>query len=185
MSEEQGRDGRFFFELVSAPETPIPTEDIRPWEGETRIVGEGLPRIDAYERVSGVAQFTHDVFLPDMLYAAILRCPHPPAAVRSVDTSAAERMAGVRAVLTADSPGTDITWPHTPWLATMPKQSVLFDNHCRYEGEEVAAVAAETPQQARDALKAIRVDYKVLPFVIDEESALQADAPNIHESGNV
>ncbi len=185
MSEEQGRNGRFFFERVFAPETPIPTEDIGPWEGETRIVGKDLPRTDAYERVSGMAQFTHDVFLPDMLYAAILRCPHPHAMVRSVDTSAAETMPGVRAVLTADSPGTDISWPHTPWLATVPKQSMLFDNHCRYVGEEVAAVAADTPQQARDALKAIEVDYEVLPFVTDEESALRADAPNIHESGNV
>ena len=80
--------------------------------------------------------------------------------VKSIDTSAAEKMPGVVAVLTGKSPGADI-----PWYGGQTPQSKLFDPHCRYEGDEVAAVAAQTPYQAWDALKAIKVDYEELPFV--------------------
>jgi xanthine dehydrogenase YagR molybdenum-binding subunit len=149
-----------------------------PWT-ETRLVGKGVPRVDAFERVSGKAEYTYDVILPDMLYGAILRCPHAHAMVKSVDTSAAEKMPGVAAVLTGKSPGADI-----PWYGVKPPQSKLFDPHCRYQGDEVAAVAAQTPYQAWDAVKAIKVEYEVLPFVLDEDAALRPDAPKLHESGN-
>jgi xanthine dehydrogenase YagR molybdenum-binding subunit len=161
------------------PSPPPPEEKIIPWTGETRIVGRALPRVDAYERVSGAAQYTSDVILPDMIYGAILRCRHAHAMVKNVDTSAAEKLPGVLAVLTGKSPGADI-----PWYGGRVPLSKLFDPHCRYEGEEVAAVAAQTPYQAWDALQAIRVEYEELPFAIDEESALKAGAPKIHESGN-
>ena len=173
-----------FADRIPAPVTPEPEEEIAPLSGETRVLGKGLLRVDGYERVSGDAQYTQDVYPAGMLHAAILRCPHAHAMVKSVDTSAAERMPGVRAVLSADSPGTNISWPHTTWLADRPKQSVLFDRHCRYAGDEVAAVAAETPHQAYDAHKAIRVEYEVLPFMLDEESALDPSAPQLHEEGN-
>ena len=62
--------------------------------------------------------------------------------------------------------------------------SRLFDPHCRYEGEEVAAVAAESPQQAWDAVRAIQVEYETLPFVIDMEEALKPGAPPVQEGGN-
>ncbi len=157
---------------------PSPAEEkIEPW-GETRIVGKALPRVDAYERVSGAAQYTADVILPDMIYAAILRCPHAHAMVKSVDTSAAEKSPGVLAVLTGKSPGADV-----PWYGGRTAQSRLFDPHCRYEGEEVAAVAAQTPYQASDALKVIKVEYDKLPFVLDD-SALKPEAPKLHDSGN-
>lgn len=163
------------------PSTPPPDEKMKPW-GETRIVSKGPARVDAFERVSGKAEFTYDVILPDMLYAAILRCPHAHAIVKSVDTSAAEKMPGVVGVLTGASPGADIPWYGGGFGG--PAQSKLFDSHCRYQGEEVAAVAAQTPYQAQDALKAIKVDYEVLPFVVDEESALKPDAPKLFPSGN-
>ena len=164
------------FRAEFEPTAPAAEEKIEPW-GATRIVGKPLPRVDAYDRVSGAARYTADVLLPDMIYAAILRCPHAHAMVKSVDTSAAEKMPGVVAVLTGKSPGADIPWygGRTP--------SKLFDPHCRHEGEEVAAVAARTSYQAFDALKAIKVEYEVLPFVIDE-AALKPDAPKLHESGN-
>jgi len=165
------------FRASFEPSGPPAEERIQPW-GETRIVGKPLPRVDAYERVSGAAQYTADVLLPDMLYAAILRCPHAHAMVKSIDTSAAEKMPGVAAVLTGKSPGADI-----PWYGGKAPQSKLFDPHCRYEGDEVAAVAAQTPYQAADALKAIKVEYEKLPFVIDD-SALKPGAPKLHESGN-
>jgi CO/xanthine dehydrogenase Mo-binding subunit len=164
-------------------EPPAPSEDtMRPWT-ETRVVGKALPRVDAYERVSGKAQYTYDVILPDMVYGAILRCPHAHAMVKNVDTSAAEKMPGVVGILTGKSPGADIPW-YSVGYGGGPSQSKLFDPHCRYEGEEVAAVAAQTPYQAWDALKAIQVEYEVLPFVIDQDDALKPDAPKLFESGN-
>ncbi len=161
------------------PETPAPKAEMPPW-GETKVVGRPLPRVDAYERVSGSAVYPLDIALPDMLHAAILRCPHAHAQVKSIDTSAAEKMPGVRAVLTGSSPGTDI-----PWYRSRGKSySKLFDDRARHEGDEVAAVAAETRTQAYDALKAIRVEYEVLAFVLDPREALRPEAPPIHDGGN-
>ncbi len=157
---------------------PPAEEKIQPW-GETRIVGKALPRVDSYDRVSGTAQYTADIILPDMIYAAIRRCPHAHAMLKSIDTSAAEKMPGVVAILTGKSPGADV-----PWYGGRTPQSKLFDPHCRHEGEEVAAVAATTPYLAFDALKAIKTEYEILPFVLDEASALKPGAPKLHESGN-
>ncbi|MCP4900661.1 MAG: xanthine dehydrogenase family protein molybdopterin-binding subunit, partial [bacterium] len=131
-------------------------------------------------RVSGTAVYPHDVSLPDMLHGAILRCPHPHAKVVRIDTATAEKMPGVRAVLTASSQGADLPW----YQRGETVYGQLFDSHCRHEGEEVAAVAADTPQQAMDALRVIDVEYEVLPFVIDDEVALTPDAPLVHDSGN-
>jgi len=162
--------------------TPAPPaeEKLQPWTGETQIVGKPLPRIDAYDRVSGTAEYTYDINLPGMLYAAILRCPHAHAMVKNIDTSAAEKMPGVLGVVTGKTPGANVPW----YGSGNNPQSTLFDPHCRYEGDEVAAVAAKTPYQAQDALKAIKVEYEVLPFVLDEASALKADAPKLHGSSN-
>jgi xanthine dehydrogenase YagR molybdenum-binding subunit len=163
------------------PSTPEPEDDLRPWPGTTKVVGTSPARIDAYERVSGTALYTQDVLFPDMLHAALLRCPHPHARVTRIDTGAAERMPGVSAVLTHRSPGADIPW----YRRTGQPQSRLFDPHCRYEGEEVAAVAAETEEQARDALRAIDVEYELLPFVVDPEEALGSAAPPVHGETNL
>ncbi len=161
------------------PETPAPKAAMPPW-GETKVVGKPLPRVDAYERVSGSAVFPLDFALPDMLHGAILRCPYPHAQVKSIDTSAAEKMPGVRAVITGKTPGADV-----PWYRSRGKWfSKLFDDRVRHEGDEVAAVAAETRAQAYDALKAIRVEYEELAFVLDPREALKADAPLIHDGGN-
>jgi CO/xanthine dehydrogenase Mo-binding subunit len=162
------------------PETPAPSDESAPWT-PTEIVGTRVPRVDAYERVSGTATYPHDVTLPDMLHGAILRCPHANANIKSIDTSKAEKMPGVRAVLTAKSPGTDIPW----YDRRGTYYSRLFDAHCRCEGEEVAAVAAETPLQAADAIRAIVVQYEVLPFVIDDAAALEPTAPLLIEGGNL
>ena len=155
------------------PTTPEPKQKQDHW-GDTRVVGSARPRIDAYERLSGAAIYPSDVVLPDMLYGAILRCPHAHAKVLSVDTSAAEAMPGVAAIITDATPDCDIPW--------QPSQSApasrLFDPHCRFEGEAVAAVAAETPYQAKDALRAIKVEYEKLPFVSDTDAALAPDAPS-------
>lgn len=179
MSEWYNDDAEAYFRSEYEPQTPEPDEKLRQWEGETKIVGKAQPRVDAYERVSGAAQYTYDMSFPGMLHAAILRCPHAHAKIKSIDTGEAEQMPGVKAVLTGESPGVDI-----PWYGGRNPQSKLFDSHCRYEGDEVAAVAAETPQQAWDALRAIKVEYEILPFVVDEETSLAPDAPKLHGDSN-
>lgn len=152
----------------------------KPW-GETTIVGKAIPRVDAYERLSGAAIYPLDVFLPDMLYAATLRCPHAHALVKKVDLTKASQMPGVRAVLSdADAEA------RLPWYSGPGNQpgSRLFDPHCRFEGEEVAVVAAESQQQAWDAVRAIQVEYEKLPFVTNLVDALKPGAPAIQEGGN-
>ncbi len=155
----------------------------KPW-GETTVVGKPIPRIDAYERLSGSAIYPLDVILPDMLYGAILRCPHANALVKKVDASKARRMPGVRAVLSDADPEAQVPW-FTSATDRTKMVSRLFDTHCRHEGEEVAAVAAENPQQAWDAVKAIQVEYEKLPFVTNMEDALKPGAPAVHEGGNL
>ncbi|HEY3381632.1 MAG TPA: xanthine dehydrogenase family protein molybdopterin-binding subunit [Vicinamibacterales bacterium] len=167
------------------PQPPAPAQEqaglpLPPWE-KTRIVGTRQPRIDAYARASGSAEFTLDVSLPGMLHAAILRCPHGHAMVKSVDASAALNVRGVHAVITPDQEDAGIPWYDE---ADKGAQSRLLDPHCRYAGEEVAAVAAETPYQAFDALRAITVQYDVRPFVVDMDEALKPGAPLVHEGGN-
>ena len=171
-------DDRYYVTDVP-PETPEPADQPAPWT-TTTVVGKRLPRVDGYERVSGAAVYTADVVLPDMLYAAVLRCPHAHAMVKTIDTSKAEKMPGVAAILTDKSPGADVPW----FNARTGPLSRLFDPHCRYEGEEVAGVAAETPYQAWDAVRAIAVEYEVLPFVADAEDALKPGAVAIHQGGN-
>jgi CO/xanthine dehydrogenase Mo-binding subunit len=162
----------------AVPETAAPDGTPQPW-GETRVVGKPLPRVDGYERVSGTAVYPSDVILPDMLHGAVLRCPHPSARVKSFDASQAERMPGVRAVITGATPAADLRWYYSRTVFTK-----LFDPRCRFEGEAVAAVAAETPQQAWDAVRAIKVDYEVLPFVVDERTSLRPAAAAVHDGGN-
>ncbi|HME45729.1 MAG TPA: xanthine dehydrogenase family protein molybdopterin-binding subunit [Syntrophorhabdales bacterium] len=165
MSEEQKYSGR-----GAAP---------KPWD-KTTIIGKRIPRVDAYERVSGSAVYPSDVTFPDMLYGAVLRCPWACAKVRSVDTSGTEKMEGVYAVISGWSPEAGIYWPYSKDI-----RMKLFDPLCRYEGEPVAAVAATTPYLAWDAIRSIKVEYDRLPFVADERKALDDGAPHVHEIGNL
>ena len=152
---------------------------LEPWT-ETRIVGKPVQRIDAYDRVGGSATFTADVILPNMLHGATLRCPHAHARVKKLDASGAEKMPGVHAIITDQTPGAEIPW----YGGRAGSPSRLFDPHCRFEGEEVAAVAAETPYQAWDAVRAIKVEYEVLPAVSTTEEALKPNAPPVQGTSN-
>jgi len=162
------------------PETPAPSEYPAPWK-TTEVVGKRLPRIDAYERVSGAAVYPSDIVLPDMLFGAVLRSPHAHARVTKIDTAAAAAMPGVEAIFVSGSPEVqEIEWP----LYRSADPAPLLSETCRFEGEPIAAVAAETPQQAADALRAIEVEYQVLPAVADERDALADGAPAVHDGGN-
>ena len=87
----------------------------------------------------------------------------------------------MRAILTGESPGADIPWYERRGVFS----GRLFDTHCRHEGEEVAVVAAETPLQAFDAMRAIDVEYEVLPFVIDHQRSLDPSSPEVQDGGNL
>lgn len=173
------KDNIYYTEGLPVPETPDEGAAPAFWK-ETDLVGKPIPRIDAYERVSGTAVYPSDILLPNMIYGAMLRCPHPHARVKRIDTSAAEKMPGVRAVITADSvEAKDVKWKYRD------QQVPLLDPECLFEGAEVAAVAADSWYQAMDAVRAIRVEYDILPFVVDYEKSLEESAPKVREEGNL
>jgi CO/xanthine dehydrogenase Mo-binding subunit len=175
-------EGMYYTQGLAVPETPKPGDSLKPWK-QTNVIGKRIPRVDGYERVSGTAVYPSDLVLPRMLFGAILRCPHPHAMVKGVDIRKAEKMPGVHAVITGSTPGANPAWKYSAFTR-IEFATRIFESHCRYEGEPVAAVAAESPYQAWDAVRAIRVDYEVLPFVADEEKALAPGAPHVHEKGN-
>ncbi len=171
----------YYIEGMPVPETPRPGEDPKPWQ-KTQMVGKALPRVDAYERVSGSAVYPADISLPNMLYGAILRCPHAHARVKKISIEKALRLPGVHTIISSDTPAANPSWTYS--TRGVKIQSKLFDSICRFEGDAVAAVAAETPYEAWDAVKAIVVDYEALPFLADERLALKAEAIPIHKGGN-
>ncbi|HEY0069465.1 MAG TPA: xanthine dehydrogenase family protein molybdopterin-binding subunit, partial [Chloroflexia bacterium] len=156
----------------------VERDEPAPWEEghEFSQVGESANRVDGRERVTGAARYSYDQHPAGMLYAAVLRCPHPHARIISLDTTGAERLSGVRGVLSKDN-APDISW--------YGGASKLFDEELRFAGEEVAVVAADDLDTAHDALKLIKVEYEVLPAVLDVEKAAAPDAPVIHPKGNV
>jgi len=149
----------YYVKGMPVPETPAPQERPEGW-ARTSVVGKPLPRVDAYERLSGSAVYASDITMPGMLYGAILRCPHAHAVVKSIDTRQAEKMPGVRAVLTGSSPKRMCSG------TTLPTSRRSFSIPLPVRGEAVAAVAAETPYHAWDALRSIKVEYEVLPFPV-------------------
>ena len=146
---------------------------------EYSVVGKRIPRIDAYERVTGQAQYTGDIQLPGMLYARVLRSPHPHAKIVGIDTSKAEKLPGVKAVIHHGN-------AKIPWSSgghTHPR--FIFNNPVRFAGDAVAAVAATDRYIAEEALALIEVKYEKLPYVLDPNEALKPDAPKISTDGNL
>jgi len=143
-----------------------------PFRQELAVIGRRQPRLDGFDKVSGRSVFTDDVKLPGMLHAKVLRSPHARARILSIDTSRAEAMPGVKAVVTGqDAPG----------LMFSDHQPVFARDIVNYVGEEVAAVAATDLATAEDALELIDVEYEPLPAVKLVRDALKPDAPIIHE----
>jgi CO/xanthine dehydrogenase Mo-binding subunit len=140
-------------------------------------VGTRRPRIDAREQVTGKVEYTNDLYLPGMLYAKPLLSTEHHARIVNVDTSAAERLPGVRAVATAKDAPDNVNG------LIIPDQPVFADDKVRYRGEIVALVAAETEEIAQEAVELIRVKYEPLPAVFDPREALEPGAPIIHEEG--
>ena len=133
-------------------------------------------RPDGVDKVTGRARYGADTFAPGQLVGAILRSPHAHAKIRSIDTSRAEKLKGVKAVITsADLP--DLTDGDSDLYDIL--ENCMAREKALYDGHAVAAVAASDAETARKALKLIKVDYKVLPHVTDFDEALKPGAPII------
>ncbi|MDQ2095903.1 xanthine dehydrogenase family protein molybdopterin-binding subunit [Rhodalgimonas zhirmunskyi] len=140
------------------------------------IVGTRPIRPDGIDKVTGKARYGADMTAPGMLWGAILRSPHAHARIKSIDTSEAEAMKGVKAVITrADFPKLDLD----PGMADILDNSMAGEK-ALYDGHAVAAVAASSKSLAYAALDAIKVEYEVLPHVVDVDLAMKPDAPVIH-----
>jgi 4-hydroxybenzoyl-CoA reductase alpha subunit len=148
---------------------------------EYSVIGRRLPRIDAVEKATGTAKYLGDLSIPGMLYGKILRSPYAHARILRVDTSKAERLQGVRGVVTGkESKG--IRLCVIPHLANKPP---LAEEKVRFIGDEIAAVAADSEEIAEEALDLIEVGYEELPGVFNPFEAMKAEAVKIHEGGNV
>jgi CO/xanthine dehydrogenase Mo-binding subunit/CO/xanthine dehydrogenase FAD-binding subunit len=145
------------------------------------VVGKDVPRTDAVPKVTGAAQYVADLHFPGLLYAAVLRSPHPHARIVSIDTTAAASMPGIKAVVTGEDTA------KRKWGAFRPDLYPLAIGKVRYVGDEVAAVAATDPEIARAAVDKIVVRYEVLPAVLSLDQALASGAALVHDdaAGNI
>jgi len=151
-----------FDTTASSVAQSAPRHPTYPWPEQRRIIGTRVTRLDAPAKVTGRAKYTFDVTRPGMIYGRILRSPHAHARLTAIDVAPAQRLPGVRAVLPFIEPG----------------QKVLF------AGEEIAALAADTEQQAEDAIRAITVEWEVLPPLATVEQAMRPEAPKVFEPTN-
>lgn len=139
------------------------------------VVGQKVTRFEGYEKVTGESRFIDDIVVPGMLTGKILRSPYPHARIVNIDTSKAEKVRGVRTVVTAEDT------IKRGWGAFFPDQFPLSEGKARYVGEEVAAVAAIDLDIAEEAVELIDVEWEELPAVFDAEEAMKEGAPLIHE----
>ncbi|MBI4187259.1 MAG: xanthine dehydrogenase family protein molybdopterin-binding subunit [Chloroflexi bacterium] len=146
------------------------------------IIGKRIPQLDSMSKVTGTAAYIADMALPGMLHAKFLRSPYAHARVVRIDTGKAERLPGVKLVLTPD----DVISKTNPIGPTAPKQQYALHREVKYVGDEVAAVAAVDEETAEEALALIEVEYELLPPVLDPEEAMAPGAPQLHgETRNI
>src|SRR5579885_3356067 len=140
-----------------------------------RSIGQAAGHVEGPAKVTGRARYSADIQLPNMLWGRTVRSPFPHARIVSIDVSAAQKVAGVHAILTgAELPEVRIG----RFLRDVP---VLARDRVRFIGEKVVAIAAETPEAAEEALGLVEIEYDELPAVFDAQEALKPDAPRIHE----
>ena len=143
-----------------------------------RVIGQPVPKTEFQGKVMGSARYGADVDLPGLLWAKALRSPYPHARIRNIDTSRAEALPGVHAVLT----GEDVKGIR--YGRRYQDVPVLAQERALYAGDKVAAVAADDLETAQRALELIDVDYEVLPAVLDPEEATRDGAPILHPDVN-
>jgi CO/xanthine dehydrogenase Mo-binding subunit len=139
-----------------------------------KVVGLRVKRPDGLDKVTGKAKFGADAVAPGMLHAAIVRSPHAHARILKIDTSKAEALTGVKAVVTRADFATGLTGDNLDVL-----ENVMAGEKALYDGHAIAAVAATSALIARDAIKLIEIEYEILPHVTDVDKAMAADAPII------
>lgn len=157
-------------EVMVQTQEPLPK-----WE-QVSAVGKPEVRADAFEKVTGRARYTHDLSLPSMVWARIVRSPHPHARIVRIDASKALALPGVVGVLLPDD---------VKDYKIGNESNILCLGEARYVGEEVAAVAAVTEEIAADAAQLVQVEYQELPAVTDAEEAMRSGAPVVKEGGNI
>ena len=148
-------------------------------------IGQSTIRPDGVDKVTGRAAFAADTNMPGMIWGKVLRSPHPHARIKSIDTSKAEKLPGVKAVVTArdivdftiEKGAVMLGIQDMRWMCrnVMAREKALFPGH------PIAAVAATTEAIAAKACELIEVDYEVLPFAIEIDDAIKPDAPILHE----
>jgi len=148
--------------------------------GYNYLVGARIPRVDSSPKATGKAVYAGDINFPGMIYAAVLRSEHPHALITGVDTSCAQKMNDVEAVMTAANiPGRNL------FGLIIKDQPVLAHDKVRYVGDAVALVAARTPAAANEAISQIKVSYQELPVLFNPIEAMAEGQVKIHESGNI
>jgi len=140
---------------------------------DLKYVGKGVSREDAVDKVSGAARYTHDLIVPGMLHAAIVRSPHASARIVSIETDAAEAVPGVRVILT----GSGLCYQLGLY---MQDKCILARDVVRYQGEAVVAVAADTLDIARAACRLIEVEYEPIDAVLDPQEAMKDGVHLVH-----
>jgi xanthine dehydrogenase YagR molybdenum-binding subunit len=150
------------------PAPPGPTANAKKyaWPEKPVVLSTRVKRLDGPDKVSGRAKYSFDINRPGMIFGKIVRSSYPHARVTAVDLSEARRAPGVRAALVWKEPGTTPT------------------SEVRYQGDPVAAVAADTEEQASDAARLVKVTYDVLQHVASEAQAMASDAPVVFQGGN-
>ena len=151
-----------------------------------------IPRVDAYDKVTGRTKYTDDLCPRDAYVAKILHATIANGRVKSMDVSEAERVEGVVKIVTCfDVPKRPFPTAGHPWSTDPSHQDVadrlLLTDRVRFYGDEIAAVVAEDEVAAAQALRAIKVEYEEYPFVLDAQEAMKEGAPQIHEAypGNI
>jgi 4-hydroxybenzoyl-CoA reductase alpha subunit len=141
------------------------------------LLNSRVPRVDAADKVTGRALYTDDLRRPGMLTGALLHSPLAHARILNIDTSRAERLPGVRSVVTCREAGT------TPYGVSPARydETIFCHDKVRYVGDEIAAVAAVDLDTALEALDLIKVDFEELPPVLDGRTAMEDGQPQLHE----
>jgi CO/xanthine dehydrogenase Mo-binding subunit len=148
-----------------------------------KAVGARLPRYDGVGHVTGRTQYVDDVRVGRTLWVKALRSPHHHAAITSLDTSKAEAMKGVRAVVTHKDVPKNV-YGHLEGLGVPADEPLLADGEVRYKGQPIAAVAAESEEAAQAGVEAIEIAFEEKPALFDIRRAFDADAPKVHQWGN-
>ena len=131
------------------------------WPKKRRLIGTRVTRLDGADKSTGKAKYSYDVNRPGLLHAVMLRCPHAHAKIKSIDTSAAEKVPGFKA------------------LHLLKKA----DAQCYFASDEVLALCADTEEHAQDAARAVKIEYEVLDFLVKEGDALKKDLKSVAGPG--